>query len=60
MKEIGNADPFWDDLLLKIDDEITRLENLAQPDQTEFSILKKIDSEPKNLDIQFELVLHLL
>ena len=42
MKEIGNADPFWDDLLLKIDDEITRLENLAQPDQTEFSILKGI------------------
>jgi hypothetical protein len=56
MKEIGNADPFWDDLLLKIDDEITRLENLAQPDQTEFSILKQIDVEPKNLDIQFELV----
>jgi hypothetical protein len=56
MKEIGNADPFWDDLLLKIDDEITRLENLAQPDQIEFSILKQIDVEPKNLDIQFELV----
>jgi thioredoxin-like negative regulator of GroEL len=53
------SDEFWNDLLFKIDDEITRLESLAKPDQTEYTILKKIDADPRNLSLQMELVMHL-
>jgi hypothetical protein len=44
-------DEFWNDLLFKIDEEIQNLEAIAAPDETEYNLLKQIDSDPKNLDI---------
>lgn len=52
-------DEFWVDLLFKVDEEIQALDKIAAPDQTEFDLLKRVDADPKNLDIQFELVAHL-
>ena len=53
-------EPFWVDLLGKIDDEILRLEQLQRPDLAEYDLLRSIDAEPKNLDLQFKLVGHLV
>jgi hypothetical protein len=44
-------DEFWNDLLFKIDEEIQNLEQMAAPNEAEFNLLKRIDSEPKNLDL---------
>ncbi len=52
-------DEFWNDLLFKIDEEVERLESMAKPDQAEFDILNRIDREPRNLAIQYELARHL-
>ena len=53
-------DEFWNDLLFKIDEEIQALETKAAPDENEYNLLKQIDSDPRNLDLQFELVGHLI
>ena len=50
---------FWNDLLFKIDEELTLLTSQKSPDLHEFSLLKQIDSEPHNLDLQFQLVCYL-
>ena len=47
---------YWGDLIYKVEEEIKRLEEMAKPDDTEKTLLQKIDSDPKNLDLQFELV----
>lgn len=44
-------DEFWVDLLFKVDEEIQALDKIAAPDQTEFDLLKRVDADPKNLDI---------
>lgn len=54
------TDPFWNDLLFKIDDEIMKLESGGGPDMTEYELLKEIDNSPRDLDLQWQLVEHLI
>ena len=45
--------PFWNDLLIKLDAEIKRLELQAAPDQAEHSLKSLIEKEPNNLEAIF-------
>lgn len=53
-------DSYFAELIVKVDKEIQRLENLAKPDSKEVELLQKCDADPRNLDLQFDLVEHLL
>ena len=50
----------WAELIYKVDEELQRLESLAQPDETEAGLVSKLEQEPANLDTYYELAEHLI
>lgn len=49
------ADSYWFRLIYKVDEEIQRLEALAQPDEAEGLLRQKLETEPENLATYYEL-----
>ena len=43
-------DTYWSELVFKVDEEIQRLEALAQPDDEEMAARAKVEKDPKDLD----------
>jgi thioredoxin-like negative regulator of GroEL len=43
-------DTYWSDLVFRVDEEIQRLEALAQPDDEELAARSRIEADPKNLE----------
>ena len=41
---------YWSQLVFKVDEEIQRLETLAQPDDSEMAARSQIEKDPKNLN----------
>ena len=48
-------DSYWAALIFKVDEEMQRLEALAQPDEAESSLRQKLEQNPENLDTYYEL-----
>ena len=48
-------DSYWTELIVKVDEEISRLEAIAQPDEVEGTLRQKLEAEPENLNTYFEL-----
>ena len=48
-------DSYWASLIYKVDDEIQRLESLAEVDEVESGLRQRLDENPENLDLYFEL-----
>ena len=48
-------DSYWAELIHKVDEEIQRLEAIAQPDEVENTLKQKLEAEPENLNTYFEL-----
>ena len=48
-------DSYWAGLIYKVDEEISRLEELAQPDEEEGQLKAAIEADPKNLENYYEL-----
>ena len=46
---------YFGTLIFKVDEEIQRLEALAQPDDVEADLRKKVQEDPENLDNYFAL-----
>ena len=46
---------YFGTLIFKVDEEIQRLEALAQPDDVEVDLRKKVQEDPENLDNYFAL-----
>lgn len=40
---------YWSDLMFTVDQEIQRLETLAQPDSEEMAARERLEADPKNL-----------
>jgi thioredoxin-like negative regulator of GroEL len=54
------TDEYWNGLLYRIEDEITQIERSKGPDHEEYALLRKIDADPRDLSLQYDLVEHLL
>ena len=48
-------DSYWAQLIYKVDDEIQRLEALAQPDEAEGLLRQQLEADPENLSNYYEL-----
>lgn len=48
-------DSYWAQLIYRVDEELQRLEALAQPDEAEQTLREQLEQEPSNLDTYYAL-----
>ena len=53
--DMPESSAYWSDLIYKVDEEIQRLEQLAQPDEVEGDLRASMDADPSNLTNYFSL-----